>query len=339
MARTYKRGKIHYSDIFFPEHPEADKSGRVRIPLDTDKELATIALGRLIEQRKAARFGRPIQGITWKEFKEKFLPQKAHEVTATLYRNAISRLEKFKPIQTPDEVTPALLAQAKAAWKAEGRGLYIVNRHVRCIKAMMRVAISWGYAKEQKWESVREDKEPQGRLLWYRVEELRRLIKVCGKGPIWKTVALLGARCGLRRSEIYWLSWDDVDFARERIHVSPKADWTPKDHERRWVPMPTDVRTHLKTLQRQGEWVLMEDGKRPSLEGLSVYFKRLVRKAGLKGSIHILRHSYGSHLANGGATPKVIMELMGHSTLDMVNKYLHLAPSTLQDAAKALPDL
>lgn len=337
MARTYKRGKVHYSDIRFPSHPEADKTGRLRIPLDTDKELATIALGRLIEQRKATKFGRPVQGTTWEEFKEKFLPQKAHPVTATLYRNAISRLEAFKLIQTPSDVTPALLAQAKAAWKGQGRGLYIVNRHVRCIKAMMRIATEWGYVKDEKWESVREDKEPKGRLLWYTVEELRRLLKQC-KG-LWLTVALLGSRAGLRRSEIYWLSWDDVDFERKRIHVSPKKDWTPKDHERRWVPMPADLERHLNGLRRFGEYVFMDSAERPSLVGMSVYFKRLVRKAGLKGSIHTLRHSYGSHLANGGATPKVIMELMGHSSLEMVDKYLHLAPSTLQGALKSLPAL
>lgn len=337
MARVYRRGKVHYCDFFFPQHPKAGKNGRLRIPLDSDKNIALEKLGRLLKQRNAAKFGRPLEDIQWGEFKEKFLPQKPHRVTQTLYRNAIERLEAFHPIQSPKDVTPAVLAQAKGAWKAQKRGLYVVNRHVRCIKAMMRVAEAWGHIEKHDWSSVREDKEPKGRLLWYSADDMRALLKVC-QGH-WKTLVLLGARTGLRRSEIYWLSWDDVDFTRKRVHVSPKKGWTPKDHERRWIPMPEDLELHLKKLKREGDWVLMVDGERPDLDGLSVYFRKIVRKAGLGGSIHSLRHTYGSHMANGGANPKVIMELMGHSELEMVDKYLHLAPSTLQDATKALPVL
>ena len=332
-----KRGKVWYSNITFHGHPQAGKAGLLQIPLDTDRRFAEEKLLRLVEQRNAHKFHRPIQNVRWEDFKNKVLALKSHPVTNRLYQGAIKYLEDHVQIQFLAQLTPAMLSDAKTAWKAAGRGLYIVNRHVRSIKAMMHLAESQGLVKEQDWSSIKEDKEPKGRLLWYTVKELQGLLKHC-KG-LWKTLALLGARAGLRRSEIYYLTWDDVDFERKRIHISPKPEWTPKDNERRWVPMPSDLEAHLKSLKHEGDHVFIENGWRPSLNSMSVLFKRIIRKAKLKGSPHTLRHTYGSHLANGGATPKIIMELMGHSELEMVDKYLHLAPSTLQNAANCLPKL
>jgi len=57
------------------------------------------------------------------------------------------------------------------------------------------------------------------------------------------------------------------------------------------------------------------------------------KRAGLRpiGS-HVLRHTFCSHLAMRGAAPKAIQELVGHSTLSMTLRYMHLAPSALREA-------
>ncbi len=47
---------------------------------------------------------------------------------------------------------------------------------------------------------------------------------------------------------------------------------------------------------------------------------------------HVLRHTFCSHLAMRGAAPKAIQELVGHSTLTMTLRYMHLAPSALTEA-------
>jgi integrase len=57
------------------------------------------------------------------------------------------------------------------------------------------------------------------------------------------------------------------------------------------------------------------------------------KRAGLRiiGS-HVLRHTFRSHLAMRGAAPRAIQELVGHSTLSMTLRYMHLAPSALCEA-------
>ena len=64
---------------------------------------------------------------------------------------------------------------------------------------------------------------------------------------------------GLRRSEILNLSWADVDFEGQRIHVQAKSssrnsvEWEPKDHENRVVPMSAESTQLLADLQAESE--------------------------------------------------------------------------------------
>jgi site-specific recombinase XerD len=50
----------------------------------------------------------------------------------------------------------------------------------------------------------------------------------------------------------------------------------------------------------------------------------------------VLRHTFCSQLAMRGAAPKAIQELVGHSTLTMTLRYMHLAPSALCEAIDLL---
>ena len=66
--------------------------------------------------------------------------------------------------------------------------------------------------------------------------------------------------------------------------------------------------------------------------------KRASRRAGMPhDGLHILRHSFCSHLAMRGAPARAIQELAGHSDLTMTQRYMHLSPAAL-DAAIGLLD-
>jgi DNA-binding transcriptional MerR regulator len=59
---------------------------------------------------------------------------------------------------------------------------------------------------------------------------------------------------------------------------------------------------------------------------MSAYFRKLTRKAGLKGSIHILRHTFASHLVQAGVSLKVVKDLLGHSSMATTEIYAHVLP-------------
>lgn len=332
MAKLYPRGDVYYSNVRIPGHPKADKRGRVRIPLDTDEELANIALARLLEQKDAYKFKRAPKGSTYKELKERVLRHAAGMAKNTLeqYTRAFKELEDYIAIHSAGQITPDLLMELYTHWKTrkKPRGLYVRNRDLQSLKASMRLAESWGMIpKGHDWGAVKRDKEPMGRFLWYPMAEIKAKIFRACKGQ-WLTIAKLGARAGLRRAEIYWLSWDDIDFDRKRLHVNPKPEWTPKDHEMRWIPMPDDLIAHLRSLPKESKWVLGDD--RPDVGTITTIFRQIMRGTVKRGSLHTLRHSYISDLMSNGAPPKWVQEVAGHSKLDMTMRYAHLAPSSQQ---------
>jgi len=61
------------------------------------------------------------------------------------------------------------------------------------------------------------------------------------------------------------------------------------------------------------------------------------RRANVRRGVHILRHTFCSHLSMRGAPPKAIQELAGHADLTMTQRYMHLSPAAL-DAAIGLLD-
>ena len=67
--------------------------------------------------------------------------------------------------------------------------------------------------------------------------------------------------------------------------------------------------------------------------------KRASRRAGMShDGVHILRHTFCSHLAMRGAPARAIQELAGHADLTMTQRYMHLTPAALDAAIRLLEE-
>jgi integrase len=149
-------------------------------------------------------------------------------------------------------------------------------------------------------------------------------------------VVLLGGDAGLRRGEIIGLRWCDVDFRRKHLVVQ-QAVWrdtidAPKSGKGRIVPMTDALEAALRTCRPlRGERVLYRDnGQPPRAHHLRDWVEAAQRRAGLSrttGGLHILRHTFCSHLAMRGAPVKAIQELAGHAHLSTTLRYMHLSPT------------
>ncbi len=111
---------------------------------------------------------------------------------------------------------------------------------------------------------------------------------------------------------------------------------TPKGGRSRVVPLTHALLHALQTHRHlRGEQVLFGDDGRPAV---SFFLRRLLesaqKRAGLRatGGLHILRHTFCSHLAMRGAPAKAIQELAGHANLTTTMRYMHLSPAARQDA-------
>lgn len=151
-----------------------------------------------------------------------------------------------------------------------------------------------------------------------------------------RTAFLIGAVMGMRRSEIFGLKWTDVDFDRAILHVRRSfvdgVVGPPKtDSSRRPLPIPPPALKALKAWRGKSSYATSDDwvfaseisfGKQPLWPG--TLWQRNVAPAIDRAKItkpklgwHSLRRSYASLLLSSGASLRVSMELMRHSTPEM----------------------
>ena len=147
----------------------------------------------------------------------------------------------------------------------------------------------------------------------------------------------LAYSCGLRAEELISLNLESPDFDGERIRVEGKGGKT------RFVPIGEPAQAALRRYLDRGRGALVgtrtEDALFVSKTGRRLHpsdvRRRLelwVREAAIAGGVspHTLRHSFATHLLEGGADLRAIQELLGHSSLSTTQVYTQVEPSWMQ---------
>jgi integrase/recombinase XerC len=147
----------------------------------------------------------------------------------------------------------------------------------------------------------------------------------------------LAYSCGLRAEEVIKLEVDSPDFDGERLRVEGKGGKT------RLVPMGEPAQAALRRYLERGRHalagartedalLLSKSGRRLHPSDVRRRLQRWVREAAIAGGVspHALRHSFATHLLEGGADLRTIQELLGHSSLSTTQVYTQVEPSWLQ---------
>lgn len=185
---------------------------------------------------------------------------------------------------------------------------------------------------------------PPGDANFHDFDEYERLVEAA-KAVDANThlVVLLGGDAGLRCGEILALEWTNIDFSNRSLHVK-RSDWrghvtAPKGGRPRRIPLTKRLAASLQDHRHlRGKRVLCEhDGRPLTKRVLQRLVERVSRRANVaKTGLHILRHSFCSHLAMRGAPAKAIQELAGHRDLATTQRYMHLSPAAVEGAIRLL---
>jgi len=155
---------------------------------------------------------------------------------------------------------------------------------------------------------------------------------------------------GLRISEATGLDREDLSFDGAFVRVVGKGDKerlvpvgeVALDWLHRWVDGPRERLLALGHVApgRGGPLFLGDRGRRLARQQAWAAVKRAAARAGLaeRVSPHTLRHSFATHLLEGGADLRVVQELLGHASISTTQLYTHLTGERIRDVyARAHP--
>ena len=158
-------------------------------------------------------------------------------------------------------------------------------------------------------------------------------------------IILMFYACGLRRAELVGIDRSDLSADYTSLRVRGKGD------KQRMVPILEFLREkilhYLGLIERQNICIssekalfLTHKGKRISRSVVYRTVQEELTRAGVQGkkSPHVLRHTFATHLLNGGADMREIQELLGHASLQATQVYTHNSIARLREIyAKAHP--
>ena len=242
------------------------------------------------------------------------------------------------------------------ALEERGLGRNSVGARISALRAFYRHARREGWVAGDPWAAVSSPRRPRRLPAVLDVGQVERLLDaVPSRAVPDSTAAALALRdralletiyaAGLRIGEVEALTVADLDLARGEVRVVGKGrkervgllGGPARDALEAWLAHGRPALRARVTGRDPGALFLNARGTPLGARGLRFRLDALVRSAGLPRSTtpHTLRHSFASHLLDGGADLRVVQELLGHANLATTQVYTHVAPARLRSAYQA----
>ena len=224
--------------------------------------------------------------------------------------------------------------------KGKGHATSSISRMLATLKIFFRYMLSEGHLKKDPAYLIQF---PKG---WNRlpdvltVEEIKKLLEIPskkGSGIRNRTILELLYASGLRVSEVIKLKVNQVDLQVGYLRTMGKGS------KERIVPISPvtieRIKRYLKEVRpkllkaKDCEFLFLTRlGKEFTRQGLWKLIKACARSSGLSKEIHphTFRHTFATHLLQGGADLRSVQEMLGHASISTTQIYTHLDKSYLQ---------
>lgn len=246
---------------------------------------------------------------------------------------------KEKGRRSPDDVTHEDITAFLAKQWSEGYAASTISRRVAAIKTFHKFLAREGISSVLPTELLPSPSKPVRMPDVLSVAQVTRLMEqpmgtdVLGQRDRAMLEALYG--CGLRISEICGLDVEDVDLKRGFVRCLGKGS------KERFVPLGGAAaravvdyvgggRRELARKKGEAALLLNARGGRLSRKGAWKIVKKYAARAGVDAHPHTLRHSFATHLLEGGADLRAVQEMLGHSDIGTTQIYTHVSRKRLR---------
>jgi len=288
----------------------------------------------------------------WSDLLEEFARDLARRGTAAktrvAYRTDVAQFAGWVSARSlePAAVGVRDLRRYLAGLSEQGLAPSTIARKLAAVRALLRMQVELGQRRENPAELVSSPKRPQRLPRVLKPGEVQALLdRIPATTPLElrdRALFELAYACGLRAEELTTLDLDSVDFDSESVRVEGKGGKT------RIVPVGEHALAALErylargrpALDRGEEAALMlsKAGRRLSTSDVRRRLRTWARRAApsvpalIDAHPHALRHSFATHLLEGGADLRAIQELLGHATISTTQVYTRVESRRLRSA-------
>lgn len=282
-------------------------------------------------------------------------------ITMVTYARDARRLADVLGDTPVRSLTPGLIQSAYAALLDQGFSKRTVEKTHAVLHRAMDQAMHWGLTARNPTELVSPPRPVRREMTALTGSQFRQLLQVT-EGSRWYPLWVLLGTSGLRVGEALGLMWKDVDMDAGRLAVRHTLQRQPgmgfflgptkTEKSRRTVYLSGFAR---KALEQQREhqyrsqrisrrWFetglvfTNQNGEAVGPGGVNRALDEALENAGLPHvRVHDLRHTTASLLLEAGVHPKVVQDLLGHSTIQLtLDTYSHVTPALHREAARTM---
>lgn len=287
----------------------------------------------------------------WELFAEDFLDRTRGTVKESSIKELRVSLDVFGELCSPQSARAVNQLSVKKfiqQARATGRREATINKYLDCLRRVWNGEFP---NNPNPFKSTRSEREGGVRRFkvpdrdWHRTtpEQLRALLRVCDHR--WQAMIQLSYSAALRVGEVWNLTWDDVSLDQMIVNVNPKDDttatwrWTPKDHERRVLPLTAECKLALMRIERSDvcpyvfvpvrRWQALLGEKSAGEKERFVVLNNFLRQyharcrwAGVpEDDFHSLRKTCITNWLEDRVPPHEVQRLAGHSSIETTIKY------------------
>jgi site-specific recombinase XerD len=220
-----------------------------------------------------------------------------------------------------------------------------IARKLAALRGLLRVQIDLGERQENPAELLSSPKKPKHLPRVLRLDEIEALLDRIPAGSALelrdRALFELAYSSGLRAEELVSLDVESIDFDSESVRVEGKGGRT------RIVPVGEHALRAVERYLRNGRpslesgepaLLLSKSGRRLSTSDVRRRLRLWARRAATRSPAlidahpHALRHSFATHLLEGGADLRAIQELLGHATISTTQVYTRVESGRLRTA-------
>jgi len=238
-----------------------------------------------------------------------------------------------------EEVTLSLSRSWMSKLIDDGLSVTTVHRKLASLSSYFKFLMKEGKVDTNPFKSLKKPKKPSRLPQFIEESQSIQIYSDDTNNLEWdgfRSYAIVRVlyETGIRRAELIGLRWNDISTNRKLIRVVGKRNKT------REVPISDGMIEFLEIYREKQNAFLMEHQKEKRSEhvflndkGQVISVTQLYHSVRTvlsqwttmrKRSPHILRHSFATHMLNGGADLNVIKEILGHSSLSATQVYTHV---------------